>query len=49
MFSSKTRPAEVTVTAIITRADGTVEDRGEVAYYHRNPLKRWLHNRKRKR
>lgn len=28
------------VTAIITRADGTVVDLGEIAYWHRNPLKR---------
>ncbi len=33
---------EQTVTAIITRADGTVENLGQIAYYHRNPFLRWL-------
>lgn len=26
---------------VVTRADGTVEDLGTVAYWHQNPLKRW--------
>lgn len=30
------------VEAVITRADGTVENLGRVAYYHRNPLRRLL-------
>jgi hypothetical protein len=37
------------VSAIITRADGTVEDLGVISYWHRNPLRRlwWrLNNRK---
>lgn len=29
------------VRAVVTRADGTVEDLGIVAYWHKNPLKRW--------
>ncbi len=40
---------EVTLSAVITRADGTVEDLGVIAYKHRNPLKQlaWrLKNRK---
>lgn len=32
------------ITAVITRADGTVEDLGVVSYWHRNPLRRyWWH------
>lgn len=27
--------------AVITRADGTVEDLGTIAYWHRNPFRRW--------
>lgn len=27
------------IRAVVTRADGTVQDLGLVAYYHRNPLK----------
>jgi hypothetical protein len=29
-----------TLRAVITRADGTVEDLGVIAYWHKNPLKR---------
>jgi hypothetical protein len=28
--------------AVVTRADGTVEDLGVISYYHKNPLKRAL-------
>ena len=31
---------EQSVSAVVTRADGTVEDLGLIAYYHRNPLRR---------
>jgi hypothetical protein len=30
-----------TVRAVVTRADGTIEDLGVISYYHRNPLFRW--------
>ena len=30
----------VALSAIVTRADGTVEDLGVIAYHHRNPLRR---------
>lgn len=30
-----------TLSAVVTRKDGTVENLGVVSYYHRNPLKRW--------
>lgn len=32
---------EARVRAVVTRADGRIEDRGTIAYYHRNPLRRW--------
>lgn len=32
---------EAKIHAVVTRADGTKEDRGVVAYWHRNPLRRW--------
>jgi hypothetical protein len=35
---------ETSLSAIITRADGTVEDLGTIAYWHRNPIKRWAEN-----
>jgi hypothetical protein len=31
---------EVRIEAVITRADGRVERVGQVAYWHRNPLRR---------
>lgn len=31
---------EQTISAVVTRANGTVEDLGIVSYWHRNPLKR---------
>jgi hypothetical protein len=31
---------EAQISAVITRADGTVEHLGVVSYWHRNPLKR---------
>lgn len=32
---------EMTIEAVVTRADGTVERLGVVSYWHKNPLKRW--------
>ncbi len=34
------KASEVILEATVIRADGTVEHLGEIAYYHRNPLKR---------
>jgi hypothetical protein len=34
------------VSAVVTRADGTIEDLGLISYYHRNPLKRWWVNKR---
>lgn len=31
----------VVFEAKVTRADGTVEELGQISYWHRNPLKRW--------
>ena len=33
---------EASVEAVITRADGRVEKLGTIAYWHKNPLRRWL-------
>lgn len=35
----KARSAEF--RAVVTRANGTTEDLGVVAYWHKNPLRRW--------
>jgi hypothetical protein len=39
--TSKSMAKSAKISAIITRADGTVENVGTIAYWHRNPLKRW--------
>lgn len=36
------QPVSITLERQITRADGSVEPREVVAFYHRNPLKRAL-------
>lgn len=35
-----TQPKRAELRAVITRADGTVEDLGVIAAWHRNPLMR---------
>ena len=41
---STTQAKEQTITAVITRADGTVEHLGVISYYNKNPLKQlWWH------
>jgi len=39
--STKGMAKSAQMSAIITRKDGTVENLGTIAYWHRNPLKRW--------
>jgi len=41
-ISAKSNMREQTISAVITRADGTVEHLGVISYYHKNPLKRWV-------
>ena len=50
MITSDAKVKQMEITAIITRADGTVENLGTIQYWHKNPLKRllwrikkWLH------
>ena len=31
---------QTSIRAVITRADGTVEDLGMISYWHKNPLRR---------
>jgi len=42
MFA-KTPARELSIEAVVIRADGTREDLGTVSYWHRNPLKRLVH------
>lgn len=39
-LTARGKPREAVIEAVIRRADGTVEDLGVVAYWHRNPLRR---------
>lgn len=39
--AGKGKAREASIHAVVTRADGTVEDLGVVSYWHRNPLRRW--------
>ncbi len=39
--SGTTGARMVSVEAIVTRADGTVENLGTLAYWHESRLKRW--------
>lgn len=38
---AKSGPVELSIEAVVIRADGTVEDLGVVSYWHKNPLRRW--------
>ncbi len=39
--TANTKFREVSLTAVITRADGTIENLGTISYWHKNPLRRW--------
>lgn len=39
-FNTTSNVSEASLFATVTRKDGTIEDLGEIAYYHKNPLKR---------
>lgn len=50
MITSDAKVKQMEISAVITRADGTVVDLGTIQYWHKNPLKRllwrikkWLH------
>ena len=50
MITTNAKVKQMELSAIITRADGTIEDLGTIQYWHKNPLKRmiwrikkWLH------
>jgi hypothetical protein len=50
MITSEAKVKQMEISAIITKADGTIENLGTIQYWHKNPLKRllwrikkWLH------
>lgn len=36
--------SQMTIEAVVTRADGRVENLGVISYWNKNPFKRWLFN-----
>ena len=42
MTHAKGSASEVRIEAVVTRADGRVENLGTIVYWHKNPLKRLL-------
>ncbi|MDR3473320.1 MAG: hypothetical protein P4M09_16800 [Devosia sp.] len=41
---TRIKPKRAEISAVITRADGRIEDLGTISYWHRNPLRRWAWN-----
>lgn len=41
-MDAKSEVNEVSIEAVVIRADGSREDLGVVSYWHKNPLKRLL-------
>lgn len=44
MIQTNSKAKEITLSATITRANGRVEHIGVIAYYHRNPFRRFVGN-----
>ena len=42
MITSEAKVKQMEISAIITRADGTIENLGTIQYWHKNPFKRFL-------
>ena len=40
MTAARGRVRKVEIAAVVTRADGRVEDLGIISFWHRNPLRR---------
>jgi hypothetical protein len=38
---ARSKAKEASISAVITRADGSIEDLGVISYWHKNPFKRW--------
>lgn len=45
MMNVRGQAKSSSITAVVTRADGSIENLGMIAYWHRNPVKRWAVNR----
>jgi hypothetical protein len=47
-MTSKTKAREASIEAVVIRADGSRENLGTIAYWHRNPVRRLWWQAKRK-
>lgn len=41
-FTASSNVKEAQIEAVVIRADGTRENLGTIAYFHKNPLRRFL-------
>lgn len=41
-MGARGKPRMISIAAVVTRADGTVEDLGVVSYWHESPWRRGL-------
>lgn len=41
-LAAQGKPIMIAIEAVVTRADGTVEDLGTVSYWHVNPMRRLI-------
>ena len=41
-FTASSNVKEAQIQAVVIRADGTRESLGTIAYFHKNPFRRWL-------
>lgn len=41
---TKAKAKSSSISAVVTRANGSIENLGVIAYWHKNPIKRWAVN-----
>lgn len=41
---AQAKARKATLHAVVTRADGSTKNLGMIAFYHRNPIWRWIVN-----
>ena len=44
IHNTRAEMKKASISAVITRADGRVEELGVISYYHKNPLINWIVN-----
>lgn len=41
MIDARAKAKSTSISAVVTRADGRIENLGLISYWHKNPLLRW--------